>query len=245
MADPDLNPAPDKNDRPMGKEDGWNRSHSRWGLWINGTIGICTVLGFCLLMYQTRLARQEAAESEKSFLASLEQARRSADAAQAAADAAQKSAEVAGRALQLDHRAWVGVATFAPPNLQPGSTVTFTVQLLNSGRSPALNVKAHTSYRLLSARGSFTPIYRKRKDNLRPSLVVIQPGVSMALPGSIDGPLSAADVEAVRTGKKVLYIFGRIEYTDVFRTEHHSTFCVFLTKDHESGTACSEYSEAS
>lgn len=67
----------------------------------------------------------------------------------------------------------------------------------------------------------------------------------MALPGSIDGPLSAADVEAVRTGKKVLYIFGRIEYTDVFRTEHHSTFCVFLTKDHESGTACSEYSEAS
>ena len=66
----------------------------------------------------------------------------------------------------------------------------------------------------------------------------------MALPGSIDEPLSVEDVEAVRAGKKVLYIFGRIDYTDVFRMEHYSTFCVFITKDHKDGTACSEYSEA-
>ena len=44
-------------------------------------------------------------------------------------------------------------------------------------------------------------------------------------------PISQAQIDWVRNGNYVLYLYGRMKYEDVFHRSHHTTFCKEILSD--------------
>ena len=83
------------------------------------------------------------------------------------------------------------------------------------------------------------------------SRLVLQPTVSLeqiADTGNSSLVLSPNQASDVRDGTQVVYLYGRIDYEDVFGQPHFNTFCVYysglVTKHVSSMASCENYNDA-
>ena len=142
---------------------------------------------------------------------------------------------------RLDQRAWVGGTEVIKPEIRADAGLIFGVRIGNSGKTPALKVQSRL--RVLSAPSTtpFSPTF-----GTVPGIVsntAMQPGMTAIL---FTSPmiLNTRQLEQIKSGDRMLYLYGRIAYEDIFQKPHRSFFCVFLTKDTTAMQSCDTYNDA-
>jgi hypothetical protein len=128
-----------------------------------------------------------------------------------------------------DQRAWMGPAQIGFPTIQPGSAPSATVLATNFGKTPALNVQKISCYRLLTPDERAEPEY-KRTDPNPPSNSIFFPGEKQTFYATAGSPLAQSDVNDIVSGTKVLHLFVKLTYDDIFRCPHRTEFAQYLVR---------------
>jgi hypothetical protein len=219
-----------------------------------------SVFGLAFTAYQSYLGKQSAeiarqaagtahsalTEGRSSFQATLEQMKAQTNAAAAAARAAAESVEIAredARAareqFRFDRRAWVGPIRVDMRTWTPGEPAHISVALRNNGATPALDVRARGRFGIRAPDWAFTAEYPAT--SVERGMGVLHPQTEMHMPFAV--PATQERIDALKSGKDRLYLYGRIEYLDAFGRKHATTFCYLLLPD-SSVSPCSTYNTA-
>lgn len=228
----------------------WEKQHSRLQLWFNGLVAFTALLGVLLAIYQIRESRLSSGENARDVAKSFRLAERSADAAERAVMAAEtlaaagsESVKRAQTASRLDQRAWVGLGAGHGLHIKVDDPAAFKIKIANSGHTPALKVVTTFATRRMARGAPFQIKYEPIEDA---SKSVLHPNVEHVVRVEENIPLSAAVLTAIDAGAIVLYVYGRIEYVDIFGAPHITTFCMKLKRDEtpQGLSLCDTYNDA-
>jgi hypothetical protein len=154
--------------------------------------------------------------------------------------------------FHLEQRAWLGVQKFNSsiitgaldvPYIEADRDIRFIAQVVNSGKTVAMNTKADIAFQFLPNGTPLIPRFGQAKPPPVVSALVIQPGATVFMQ-SLPTKFSANQIAAAAQSALVLYIYGRIHYRDVFGKQHLTEFCSYLTPDLRSFNACATYNTA-
>ena len=150
-----------------------------------------------------------------------------------------------------EQRAWVGAqsANITDP-IETGKRIRFQVSFSNSGKTPARDMTSIAISSAFPTYAPFVPVYPPVFGIKSHS--VVQPGAGYLIAndghtGGLTGPeetFSLLDFEEVKMRKKIVYLYGKVEYSDVFHVQHESTFCFFLESDLKTLRNCETYNDA-
>lgn len=194
-----------------------------------------------------QIAKNTLKSGNESFSKTLTEMQAQSKAMRISADAATDSNRITLMAARNEQRAWLGPEETVKPTPQElekgGKAFLFGVKIKNVGRTPALEVKTETALRFLPPGAKFEPIYTYTP-NEPESVTVIFPD-SRGTPTAPPVDLSQQQIAALKQGKMILYLFGRVEYRDTARQVHHTTFCFWLLQpDLGRFGACDTYNSA-
>lgn len=175
----------------------------------------------------------------------VEQSKRAADAAVSANQIAERNAAASLETARQEQRAWLGPKDVRLVTLEVGKRVGAAVLITNTGRTIAkkskLQIVLWFSPRPLNI-AEFA-VSKDRPSGSGPrSVSVIFPNLEMVLPVASLVPATAEDVSAIDAGRIHVYLFGELEYFDIFDRKHTTLFCGFL--DNRRFAACPEYNDA-
>ena len=172
----------------------------------------------------TRSASEASAQTEQSRI-SNQRAQESLDSSNVQAE---RSLSAAVSTTRLDQRAWVTIKGVSLRNVGVGLSPTIQIGWENSGRSPALNVTS------LIQQGSQDdwipkgelPMERMRAGAGTPARSVLGPGV-VGLSPTLVYPytFTAANIASLSSGQSVLFVYGLVQYDDIFSRRHKTEFC--------------------
>jgi hypothetical protein len=121
-------------------------------------------------------------------------------------------------ASRVDQRAWLGVKDIKLGTpLKIGQKVDIEINSVNSGKTPALDV------RMTSLSMGINKVQPATTSS--PDSGVVAPGNNQMLFGSAE--LSDTGINFLLAAKVKLYVRGRIEYKDIFGASHTTTFCAY------------------
>lgn len=147
-----------------------------------------------------------------------------------------KSAAAASKLAQLavdEQRAWVGVSEIAADPLKVGRRISCRAFVANSGKTPAKNVRGWIRIRDHDPEGAVPFVYMGQGDAPLQSAYVLAPQPSAYRPSILvmsDAPLTLPVLDRFNAGRLVVYIYGRIEYDDVFGRPHWTQFGAIMRK---------------
>jgi hypothetical protein len=145
-------------------------------------------------------------------------------------------------AMRLERRAWVGALGIPTPTVQAGTPIRFQVQIRNSGSTPAKIQSARMQTRTFGINQPFVARYDELKTP--PSRLVLQPDMTVGFTRVGPIPLTPELITAITTAPtQRIYVFGEIEYTDIFERRHRTIFCQWLDTD-RTFKWCDTYNEA-
>lgn len=128
----------------------------------------------------------------------------------------------------VSKRAWVAVnnVEFVVP--QEGKQFSATVHFKNTGKTFAKRLSIFNYTRGISNGNpapNFEEIVESDKGDPEASFAILAPGVTAG--GSVRPKLVTAkeSAEDFKSGKKIIYFFGKISYCDIFGLDHWTTFC--------------------
>jgi hypothetical protein len=151
--------------------------------------------------------------------------------AQSAIDATR----IATKSMLIDQRAWIGLdhIDIVDAPIQAGKNLRINVTFKNTGKTPSFALttipisegveagqKPHFDY------SGVKPIFYGLVQPNAPVLSSYIPFRNLATMAPI--PITQSGIDQLRTGKTTLYIHGRIDYRDAFRTAHWTEFCYYL-----------------
>jgi hypothetical protein len=214
---------------------------------FTGLYALATVIQICLMERNSEIATKQ---TERM----IEEAGRISAAIQDTIRQSKAALDASIESSRTDQRAWVGACcVIGPPVDESGKRRPFMkagepitaigVQIKNTGRSPALYVQSRVESSALSKNTSFKAEYQHTK-GMTPSPVVIQPGVEVFVNLANNTVPNEDSIKALSTGAFVYYIYGIINYEDVFRRAHQTTFCFFMRRDLRSFGNCAVYNAA-
>ncbi len=80
------------------------------------------------------------------------------------------------------------------------------------------------------------------------SISVLLPGAKLhfpiALPKDQKALMKQDGIEAITSGTVILRVFGYLEYEDIFRISHRTTFCMYLDRSLSGFSNCNTYNDA-
>lgn len=168
-----------------------------------------------LVKSSERVGNRQVAELKKSNAAS-------AKAAKAADDGVQFARENAN----IERRAWVLAAGVTIKNRpKAGDPMTATLEMTNSGRTPANNLKMHPQI-ILTRESRIKNFLTPPKLESIPQGAVMVPNKSIFLDRTIPAEvMTDAELTAINTGKKWVFIAGIASYDLVGGGQGESGFC--------------------
>jgi hypothetical protein len=171
-------------------------------------------------------------------------------AAQCAAEASARSADTASKQLtqeinnaHLDQRAWLGFVESTNIIFKANERPTTTYWFINTGKTPAAEVKGHVSSIVLRFGEKFQPKYSSRDLPNPTSSNLIMPNQRMFFNNEGSGIITQRMVDALKNREVVWYFFGEVCYEDIFKEQHHVTFCSFLNPDLTTTGSCQTYNQ--
>ena len=144
---------------------------------------------------------------------------------------------------RLDQRAWVGPSKFHVPKMVPDTDISFCVEITNSGKTPATRFKGVITGKLQSRGPVLTPDYAW--DAITTPIdatSTLYPGVPLCLK-THPMKLSQSVVEFLQRGDGAYYVYGMVDYDDVFGASHCTMFCAVLKSDLIGFDACPTYND--
>jgi hypothetical protein len=149
---------------------------------------------------------------------------------------------------QLDQRAWVGVKGVSLTPLAIEKPVTAEVTLVNTGKTHAQ--AAAISLHMNSETKRVTQLSVRGFNDPEKSITTIFPqqqlSASVTMKNSIGEPIKPADddIAAYKARSIIIYIWGEINYQDIFRKTHTTHFCFYFAGEEQHGVACEMYNQA-
>jgi hypothetical protein len=144
-------------------------------------------------------------------------------------------------AMRLERRAWMGVGEIMALETGSDTRVHASVPLINSGATPALHVRARVSLLYQKPEAPFDIDKAMATLFTLPSTAVIHPGSKMTADAA--GSIPEGLMNAIEAGTVRLFLFGIIDYCDIFGTAQRTTFCVYLHRDRRTFRVCTEHNE--
>ncbi len=145
----------------------------------------------------------------------------------AALDQSKAALDASIEASRRDQRAWVVVkeVKLLKP-LTVGAIPEFVIEIINTGRTPAMDVITEAgAYIATEPRPETDKSSFVTKNRTGPSKIVLGSKISATVPGPKTGRgLPKEAMEEMRRGTLTFFIAGRIEYRDIFRRIHWTTF---------------------
>jgi hypothetical protein len=178
---------------------------------VNGVLAVIGIFALCIYHGQLDVMRGQLSEIIKQY-----------PELQKSAGAARDSVTQAEASSRLEQRAWVGVVSIVPPDLRPKSDFFLSLQAVNSGHTPALNFRSLTVLHSLKKTEEFKPIYAPIQGT--ESNRVIQPSEGVTL-NTRTYELTQEQIDWIKNGNYILYVYGKMSYDDIFHQRHHTTFC--------------------
>jgi hypothetical protein len=145
-----------------------------------------------------------------------------------AAVAARQSVEIADRSLRIANRAYLSVGRWDCESFRDGCPVSIAFSLVNSGHMPATLTGGYFTYKIsgeLPARPDYLPLL---DTYVRGVQVPAQRELSQSILTHVIGTAERKDIER---RKVTLYVYGCIEYEDVFHDRYPVEF--FLQYDEQ------------
>jgi hypothetical protein len=228
---------PTTETQESAREASKDRTYKRCNVWISGLTFIAVVI-YAGLAYEQWRAMANAADA--AFDA-VHEARQSRQQATRVLDATIEQ-------FRLDQRAWLSVTDISIKNtVTPGKRFVWIGYIQNTGKTPALN--AIVLFKSKTFLKGETPkfVYDGTANQL-PGRMVLAPSVKISVFGHenlIDLPLTVPQVEAMRAGVTTMYIYGKIEYDDIFKEKRRTTHvCAWLDTDLATTHPCNIYNDA-
>jgi hypothetical protein len=151
-----------------------------------------------------------------------------------AADAAKSAADTAAKTMRIDQRAWISPRLLNSV-FKKDQPLAIAIEFDNTGKTPAIHVQTCVVAE---------PVESSRKDvDISCPESSKSPGFNIIFPnGHIDrlanatgqggktnidpqGLLREPFMKELRGWKTIVYVYGRVDYWDVFKEPHWSTFC--------------------
>jgi hypothetical protein len=163
--------------------------------------------------------------------------------AQNSASVSKDNAEAALKQSRLEQRAWIGVtATIIPLKnkqanplqplvpLEPLIDSAFSLRFIfkNTGRTPAVNMRPVVEDASMRSQPDQIPEpnFTLKNGMLgHPQILVPEASFVSDLPSTMDRKA----FEEIITLRRRVFVFGRVEYDDVFSGHHWYNFCMYLT----------------
>jgi hypothetical protein len=144
----------------------------------------------------------------------------------------------------LDQRAWVGPIEATPvQDLKVGGRPIFGVVVTNSGKTPALNLQHMLRTDVYKKGATFRPTYPS--PSIERSISVLQPGMRITfVTNAVEGPVTQANIDTLKSGAYVIKYYGRMSYDDVFGGHHMTTFCLYIAPNLTGVSSCDSYNQA-
>jgi hypothetical protein len=142
------------------------------------------------------------------------------------ADRTKDLASLSEKSLRIDQRAWISytVQSFPNPGVAPVDQPFFVhFEFKNSGRTPARNVKACYAYTFLSR--ETIPDFKCPKIG---DIGNIFPQGSSYSDLLVSPKFDKSDRDKILDGSYRLWVYGRVQYSDVFGVDHWLQFCNHL-----------------
>jgi hypothetical protein len=158
---------------------------------------------------------------------------RAAGAAQSAADTAAKTLMASQDSIELDQRPWIFVSSLVlfsePERGKPAPSIS--VSTTNTGKTPGIDVVS--VYETLSSNGD--PVNRELSTTEKIQYGLHPPGGGQSFAFKtvpINSAISnnaVVGLDAYRGGKSLIYIHGKLSYSDSFGNQYWTTFCAYHT----------------
>ena len=197
------------------------RRGEKWMIWLTGAIAFFALcqLGVGWLQYHY------GGEQTDKIIAADE---RLAKAMEDTVKQGQRAFDSANQQAILTQRAWMKVeATIEAPNGMWAAGQPFLIRTnkQNTGRTPALNVRSDSRIQNVAQTNRKLTFPKFSFDNYHYSGNIV-PGESSY--SDITGTFRPEDRQDVLSHKTRTFVFGRIEYDDVFGVHHWLTYCSYL-----------------
>jgi hypothetical protein len=150
--------------------------------------------------------------------------------------------------FRQEQRAWVGATYVSSIVIKAGEMPTFQVEVVNTGKTPALHVRFTTSGTSRPAGEKIKFVYPGPANGPQiNSNVVLQPtgryylGVGGKPPAQ---PVTDHQVDVIKSGENWFWVYGKIVYDDTAARTHHTKFCFIIASDLKNSQPCGTYNEA-
>jgi hypothetical protein len=120
---------------------------------------------------------------------------------------------------------------------------TWKFAVMNSGKTPALNVRNLIGYGEGRKGQKFVPPYPPRGPEENFATVIASGNRQFLQAGPVTVPQKAID--ALKGGTDLFYVYGQIQYNDVFGATHCTIFCFALGPELPHMTSCAKADEIS
>jgi uncharacterized repeat protein (TIGR01451 family) len=161
------------------------------------------------------------------------------------ADDADKSLSLARGAMQLEERPWVGAIDLKNLKIKVGEQVTYSLVFSNSGKTPALHLRAKVRASIYPKGIDFVPTYNPIPETTV-SDTQLQPGGQFVSISSLNNPafaLTQAQYDGLTSGAATLYIYEKVTYKDVFGKSHETNVCFFVLRDLSDAHSCNKFND--
>jgi hypothetical protein len=178
-------------------------------------LGASTVMLWRAGEKQFRLARRSSAIQSRDMQASIAASNRTASMAARAAEAAHTSNKIAQETAERQLRAYIVPEKVTATVMKIGLSPEVQVQLRNSGQTPAYRVMINT---LIGIRPATTPA-SELDWNIPMSRATVAPNMEIFILGGgsrLLKPLTQTDVDAIKDGRSIFYVYGEVRYADAF-----------------------------
>lgn len=110
----------------------------------------------------------------------------------------------------------------------------------NSGQTPVYDFRVFMDIKVLSLPlGNDEDLRAKQRESHQ----IIGPHGFAFFRLKSDNKVTAPELDAVEKGQKAIYVYGRIEYEDGFRSSHWTDFCLWYANLHDGAGQCGRHND--
>ncbi len=201
---------------------------------FNSIVAVSGAVTVAVLVYQAYVMQSSLTVARNS----ADAATRGAVAAGRAADSAKQSADISEKTMRLDQRAWINASISQAP-LIDGQPIKMPLKLVNTGKTPAVNVDGVIVVNLLSQNEQPDFAYRTGHPRLRFEGGTFLPGIPsdyllpvlpkhLALEKPLNPILCTPEIrQNIENGSAYIVVHGKVTYDDIFGISHWLTFCTY------------------
>jgi hypothetical protein len=143
--------------------------------------------------------------------------------------------------IKITERAWVGIHAVSA-QVEIGKPIITTVEFINTGKTPAINLTTRAVGEAVVKNSP--PDYTKEGYSIdSKGIVYPQQKIRISLKDSTQPPLNQVGFDQVEKGDALIYVHGRVNYSDVFGKDHWFTYCFLYEPDRKTVSAYKEHND--